>query len=125
MFGIFYFLHFTIMSELLQTRKITEDKQKQLILQVIADKSCIQILYSLLYVSKSTNQIVIDENISKSTAYNRLQMLFAAKLVSLSGMISKTGNKCTLYKSRVKSITVKCDLDEVIIEIESNKIQNQ
>jgi len=108
------------MQELIQTRKIMENERKQIILQVIADKYCKQILRSTLNESKSANQISHDEKIPISTVYRRLQTLFDVKFLTLSGSINEDGKKYFLYKSRMKSIFIKYDLEEVIIEIEPN-----
>ncbi len=108
------------MLELVQTQKIMDDEGKQMILQVIADKYCKNILRSTLNNPKSANQISSDEKIPISTVYRRVQTLFDSKLLILSGTINEDGKKHFLYKSRVKSISVKCDLEETIIEIEPN-----
>ena len=108
------------MLELVQTRKIMDGERKQMILQVIADKYCKNILRSTLNNPKSANQISSDEKIPISTVYRRIQTLFDSKLLIISGSINEDGKKRFLYKSRVKSISVKCDLEEAIIEIEPN-----
>lgn len=108
------------MLELVQPRKIMDDERKQMILQVIADKYCKNILRSTLNNPKSVNQISHDEKIPISTVYRRVQTLFDSKLLIISGSINEDGKKLFLYKSRVKSISVKCNLEEAIIEIEPN-----
>ena len=108
------------MLELVQIRKIMDDERKQMILQVIADKYCKNILRSTLNNPKSANQISNDEKIPISTVYRRVQTLFDSKLLILSGSINEDGKKYFLYQSRIKSISVKCDLEETIIEIEPN-----
>jgi len=119
---IHYILFFSIivMQELIQTRKILEDQRKQMILEVIADKYCKHILSSTLNEPKSAMQISHDENIPISTVYRRLQTLYDAKLLTISGSINEDGKKYFLYKSKVKSISIKCDLQEAIVEIEPN-----
>lgn len=108
------------MLELVQTRKIMDGERKQMILQVIADKYCKNILRSTINNPKSANQISSDEKIPISTVYRRVQTLFDSKLLIISGSINEDGKKHFLYKSRVKSISVKFDLEEAIIEIEPN-----
>ena len=52
--------------------------------------------------------------------YRRLQTLYDAKLLAISGSINDDGKKYFLYKSRVKSISLKCDLEVTTIEIVPN-----
>ncbi len=97
-----------------------DDERKQIVLEVIADKYCKYILRNTLNKPKSAQEISHDEKIPISTVYRRLQTLFDARLLSISGSINEDGKKYFLYQSRVKSISVKYDLDEAIIEIEPN-----
>ncbi|MBS1268398.1 MAG: hypothetical protein MAG458_01127 [Nitrosopumilus sp.] len=108
------------MQELIQTRKIMEDERKQIILQVLADKYCKHILHSTIDTPKSAMEISSDEKIPISTVYRRLQTLYDAKLLAISGSINDDGKKYFLYKSKMRSISIKCDLNETTIEIEPN-----
>jgi predicted transcriptional regulator len=108
------------MQQLIQTRKIMDDERKQIVLEVIADKYCKSILRNTLNKPKSAHQISQDAEIPISTVYRRLQTLFDAKLLAISGSINEDGKKYFLYQSRMKSISVKYDLDEAIVEIEPN-----
>ena len=53
----------------------------------------------------------------------RLQTLFDAKLLTISGSINQDGKKYFLYRSRIKSISLKCDLEITSIELISNSLQ--
>ena len=108
------------MQELIQNRKIIDDEKKQVILEILADKYCKLILHSTLEKPKSAMEISNEKKIPISTVYRRLQTLFDAKLLSISGSINQDGKKYFLYKSRVKSISLKCDLEVTTIELESN-----
>ena len=108
------------MQELIQTRKIMEDDRKQIILQVLADKYCKHILHSTIESPKSAMALSNDEKIPISTVYRRLQTLFDAKLLAISGSINSDGKKFFLYKSKVKAIAIKCDLNNTTIEVEPN-----
>jgi len=108
------------MQELVQTRKIMEDERKQIILEIVADKYCKYILRSTLNRPKSAMQISNDSKIPISTVYRRLQTLFDARLLAISGSINEDGKKYFLYQSKVKSISITCDLEQAIIEIEPN-----
>ena len=108
------------MQELVQTQKIMDDEKKQVILEVLADKYCKQILHTTLEKPKSAMEISSENKIPISTVYRRLQTLYDGKLVKISGSINEDGKKYFLYKSKVKSISMKCDLEETIIEIVPN-----
>jgi predicted transcriptional regulator len=69
---------------------------------------------------KSAMELSSDKKIPISTVYRRLQTLYDAKLLAISGSINEDGKKYFLYKSRVKSISIKCDLEETTINIEPN-----
>ena len=108
------------MQELIQTRKVMEDERKQIILQVLADKYCKHILHSTIESPKSAMALSNDEKIPISTVYRRLQTLFDAKLLAISGSINSDGKTFFLYKSKVKAISIKCDLNNTTIEVEPN-----
>ena len=112
--------HMIIMQELVQTRKIMDDERKQIILEVLADKYCKQILHDTLEKPKSAMELSSDKKIPISTVYRRLQTLYDAKLLAISGSINEDGKKYFLYKSKVKSISLKCNLEETEIEIVPN-----
>lgn len=112
--------HMIIMQELVQTRKIMDDERKQIILEVLADKYCKQILHDTLEKPKSAMELSSDKKIPISTVYRRLQTLYDAKLLAISGSINEDGKKYFLYKSKVKSISLKCNLEETEIEIIPN-----
>lgn len=108
------------MQELIQTRKILENGKKQIILEILADKYCKQILQDTLEKPKSAMEISGETKIPISTVYRRLQTLYDAKLLSISGSINQDGKKYFLYKSKVKSISLHWDLEDTIIEIMPN-----
>ena len=108
------------MQTLVQTQKIIDDEKKQVILEILADKYCKQILHTTLEKPKSAMEISSEKKIPISTVYRRLQTLYDAKLLAISGSINQDGKKYFLYKSRVKSISLNCDLEDTSIEIVPN-----
>ena len=108
------------MQELIQSRKIVDDERKQVILEILADKYCKQILHNTLEKSKSAMEISSEKKIPISTVYRRLQTLYDAKLLAISGSINQDGKKYFLYKSRVKSISLQCDLEVTTVELVPN-----
>mgnify|MGYP000745953402 CR=1 FL=1 len=108
------------MQELIQPQKIMDDDRKQVILEILADKYCKLILHNTLEKPKSAMEISNEKNIPISTVYRRLQTLFDAKLLAISGSINQDGKKYFLYKSRVKSISLKCNLEVTTVELIPN-----
>ncbi|MDH5568385.1 MAG: ArsR family transcriptional regulator [Nitrosopumilus sp.] len=108
------------MQELIQSKKIVDDERKQVILEILADKYCKQILHNTLEKPKSAMEISNEKQIPISTVYRRLQTLYDAKLLAISGSINQDGKKYFLYKSKVKSISLKCDLEVTMVELIPN-----
>lgn len=110
------------MQELIQTRKIMDDRRKQVILEILADNYCRLILHDTLDKSKSVMEISHEQKIPISTVYRRLQILSDAKLLTISGSINRDGKKYFLYKSKIRSIFVKCNLDTFNVELIPNSL---
>ena len=108
------------MQELIQSQKVIDEERKQVILEILADKSCKLILHNTREKPKSAMEISSEKNIPISTVYRRLQTLYDAKLLAISGSINQDGKKYFLYKSRVKSISLKCDLE--VLKRSSRKV---
>lgn len=108
------------MQELIQSQKIMDDDRKQVVLEILADKYCKLILHNTLEKPKSAMEISSEKKIPISTVYRRLQTLYDAKLLAISGSINQDGKKYFLYKSKVKSISLKCDLEVTSIELVPN-----
>ena len=108
------------MQELIQSQKIMDEDRKQVILEILADKYCKLILHNTLEKPKSAMEISSEKKIPISTVYRRLQTLYDAKLLAISGSINQDGKKYFLYKSRVKSISLKCDLEITTVELVPN-----
>lgn len=108
------------MQELIQSQKIMDEDRKQVILEILADKYCKLILHNTLEKPKSAMEISSEKKIPISTVYRRLQTLYDAKLLAISGSINQDGKKYFLYKSRVKSISLKCDLEVTTVELVPN-----
>ena len=112
------------MQELIQSVKIVDDDRKQVILEILADKYCKSILHNTLEKPKAAMEISGETKIPISTVYRRLQTLYDAKLLAISGSINQDGKKYFLYKSRVKAISLKCDLEVTSVELVPNTRAN-
>ena len=109
-----------IMQTLIQTRNVEDEKRKQVILEMLADKYCKQILQATMDRPKSVMDITAETRIPVSTVYRRIQILHDNKIVSISGTISDCGKKYFLYKSKIRAVSVTCDCFSTKIEIVPN-----
>jgi len=85
-------------------RRRDEDSEKDVLLEIVSDKYCRDILECIKDKPKSTIEIFEDTCVPMSTIYRRIQTLCDSKLFVISGTISEDGKKFFLYKSKVKSI---------------------
>ena len=108
------------MQTLIQTRKVEDEKRKQVILEMLADKYSKQILQTIMDKPKSVMDITAETRIPVSTVYRRIQLLQDNKIVSISGTISDDGKKYFLYKSKIRSVLVTYDCYFTKIEIVPN-----
>ena len=108
------------MQTLLEGRKISEEEEKEVILELLADKYCRTILRNIIPTSKSAMEISAETRIPISTVYRRLQSLHNNKLLSISGRISDDGKKYFLYKSRIKAIFTSFNGNFVQVEVVPN-----
>lgn len=108
------------MQTVLQKRRIEDDERKDAVLEVLADKYCRTILEITMERPKSAMEIAADSKIPISTVYRRLQTLYDAKLMGISGMISDDGKKFFLYKSKVKSLSASFTGNYIEIEVVPN-----
>jgi len=113
------------MQELLQTQKINDDLKKQIILESIADKYCRQILKNTVDKPKSAMMISDEENIPLSTVYRKLGRLYDGKLLTISGSFNRDKKKYFLYMSKIKDVTIHCNLEEITIECVLNNAKQE
>jgi DNA-binding transcriptional ArsR family regulator len=113
------------MQELLQTQKINDDLKKQIILESIADKYCRQILKNTVDKPKSAMMISDEENIPLSTVYRKLGRLYDGKLLTISGSFNRDKKKYFLYMSKIKDVTIHCNLEEITIECVLNNVKQE
>ena len=104
------------MLDLVQTKKITEEERKQVILESLADKYCKLILKNTLDKPKSAMIIAQEEKIPLSTVYRKLQKLHNGKLLAISGSINRDGKKYFLYMSKIREINIHWDVIETKID---------
>jgi hypothetical protein len=93
---------------------------KRAILAALADTELQKILDSVMYQSKSVNQIMRDSK-SHSTAYINIRWLVEEKLLIVDKIeITEDGKKSSLFRTILKSFNVKYEYNNVVIEAEQN-----
>lgn len=100
---------------------ITAERLKCAILAALADTDLQKILNAVMYQSKSPNEISIETHISHTTAYRKIKWLLDEKLLIVDKIrITQDGKKSSLFRTVLKSFSVKYDYNEVIIDAEQN-----
>ncbi len=100
---------------------IQSQSAKRAILSALADEEMTKILDSVMYHSKSIVDITRENNIAHTTCYRKTNWLIDKGLVRVDKIIiTPEGKKFSLYYSVFKSINVKYESNNVIVEAEEN-----
>jgi hypothetical protein len=100
---------------------VESQRAKKAILAALADEEMTKILNSVMYHSKSIADITRENNIAHTTCYRKTKWLINEGLVSVDKIvITPEGKKFSLYFSVFKSINVKYESNNVIVEAEQN-----
>jgi len=100
---------------------IKSQRAKKAILASLADEEMVKILDSVMIYSKSINEIIRETNIAYTTCYRKVKWLLEGGLVIVDKIvITKEGKKFSLFHTVLKSINVKYENKDVIIEAEEN-----
>ena len=100
---------------------IKGERLKLAILSALDDIELQKILDAAMYQSKSANQIILETNISHTTAYRKIRLLVEEKLLIIDKIeITEDGKKSSLFRTILKSFSVKYEYNNVVIEAEQN-----
>ena len=100
---------------------IQSQRVKKAILTALADEEMTKILNTIMHHSKSIADITRENNIAHTTCYRKTKLLINEGLVSVDKIvITPEGKKFSLYFSVFKSINVKYESNNVIVETEQN-----
>ncbi len=101
--------------------QITNEKLKQSVLITLADQEMVRIMNSVILHSKSITEIIRETDIPHTTAYRKIKWMLAQDLLTVERIVvSKDGKKFSLIRSVFKSIDVRYQYHDVIIEVERN-----
>ncbi len=101
-------------------RSVTEDYQKEILLECLSDEPIRKILISIMDIPKSVIEISKEENIALRTVYRKIQYLHDNKILKISGGITENGKKFFLYKSKIKGISSQFLGKEIIVSVLPN-----
>ena len=108
------------MQILIQGKQLEGQIDKEVLLDIMADKYSRGILEATLDMPKSAIDLSNECGIPISTAYRRVQLLHRHKLLGISGSINQDGKKYFLYKSKIRSIMTSFNNGSIDIEIVPN-----
>ena len=97
------------------------ERLKRAILLALADTELQKIMDAALYQSKSVSQLKLESNVSHSTAYRKIKWLVNEKLLIVDKIgITEDGNKSTLFRTTLKSFSIKYEHNNLLMEAEQN-----
>ena len=100
---------------------VQSQRAKKAILAALADEEMTKILDSVMDHSKSIANITRENNIAHTTCYRKTKWLINEGLIRVDKIvITPEGKKFSLYYSVFKSINVKYESNNVIVEAEQN-----
>jgi predicted transcriptional regulator len=109
------------LQELTYPRLIVKSHEVRVVLTALADNEMMKILDSAMNQSKSVNEILKETNISHTTGFRKIKWLLSEGLIMLDKIIiTPDGKKFRLYHSTLKSINVKYEDTNVVVEAEPN-----
>jgi predicted transcriptional regulator len=100
---------------------VKSQRAKKAILASLADEEMVKILDSLMYHSKSINDVIKETNIAHTTCYRKTNWLLKEGLLIVDKIIiTPEGKRFSLFHSVLKSINIKYESNNVIVEAEQN-----
>ena len=100
---------------------ITNEKQKEAILNALLDDYSRKILDSTIDKSKSITEIIREQDIPMTSTYRRVKLLMDNKLIKVErSMVTEDGKRYYLYLSSIKSASINYNEGELIVEITPN-----
>ena len=100
---------------------ITNEKQKDAILNALLDDYSRKILDSTIDKAKSITEIIREQDIPMTSTYRRVKLLMENKLIKVErSMVTEDGKRYYLYLSSIKNASIKYNEGELIVEITPN-----
>ncbi len=100
---------------------VTNEKARKAILTALGDQEMVKILDAVMIQSKSVNTIIREANIPYTTAYRKIKWLLSEGLLVVSKIeITPDGKKSSLVHSVLRSIAVKYEQNNIVVEAEQS-----
>ena len=100
---------------------IKDSKFRQAVLTALADEEMMGIINQAMYKPRSFNEIVKETNIPNTTAFRKIKLMIDdGLLVTEKIHITPDGKKSSLFRSTLRSISVKYENNQVVVEAEKN-----
>lgn len=100
---------------------VKNQKAKQILLTALADEEMMKILDCALFHLKSVNDIIRECGIPHTTAYRKIKWLLGENMLIVDKIeITPDGKKFSLFRSVFKTITVRYDMGNMIVEVEQS-----
>ena len=100
---------------------IESEKFKQSILTALADKEMVKIIDCTTNRPASVNEIIKETDIPHTTAYRKIKWLLEEGLLLVERIhLTPDGKKFSLFRSILKSITIKYDQNKMVVEADYN-----
>jgi DNA-binding Lrp family transcriptional regulator len=100
---------------------IKNKKMAQALLSALADQETRAIMDAAIFRAKSFNEIVKETGVPHSTAFRKIKTLLNDGVMIVERIeFTPDGKKYSVFRSSVRSINVKYELGEIIVEAEEN-----
>lgn len=94
---------------------------KEAILSALADKETLGIMNCVMYRHCSINEIIKETGIPHTTTYRKIKSMLENGLLIIEKIeLRDDGKKFSLFRSTLRSINVKYEQGQVVVEAEKN-----
>ena len=101
--------------------QLESERIKSAILTVLADPEMVRIIDSTMNQTKSVYDIIIETKMPHTTAYRKIKWLVENNLLVIDRIsISEEGKRFSLFHSVFRSINVRYENNQILIEAEHN-----
>ena len=101
--------------------RLEGERIKSAVLTVLADPEMVRIIDSTMNQTKSVYDIIMETKMPHTTAYRKIKWLVDNKLLVIDRIsISEEGKRYSLFHSVFRSINVKYENNNIVIEAEQN-----
>lgn len=97
-----------------------DDSTVDVILKLLSDRNCRQVLKSVIDGPKTAHQIGLESGMLLSTVYRKLRYLQNRHLLDCKCQLREDGKKILLYRSRIRLVSARFGADLLDVTVEPN-----